>query len=130
MNTRIYKNEFDPAYIAYLKDRYTVESETDKVLTLTGIDEADEEKFHAAMFKNYDQLVELFPDDFRRFSDAVADFAKSLHDLYYDRIIREQLRLQQSPAWSQTFANAENTAAWEKYNAISNCLHALEYLTR
>ncbi len=131
MNARIYKNEFDPAYINYLKVNYKVESETEKVLELTGIDEQTEDAIHEAMFKTYDQLCNIYPEIFSRFEDEVARFTKELHDLYYKTIIKRQIQLQSCPAWEghHLFDTAESKAAYEKYSAIANVLSTLSYLT-
>jgi len=130
MNTRIYKNEFDPAYIAYLKGVYTVESETEKVLTLTDVTEEDDDKIHAAMFKSYAELCTLFPDNFTHFEDEVARFAEELHDLYYRTILPRMIKLQSTHAWDHTFDDDAAKAAYEKYSAISHLCSTFGYLTK
>ena len=131
MNTRIYKNEFDPAYINYLKVNFKVESETEKVLELTGIDEQVEDAIHAAMFKTYDQLCEIYPEIFSRFEDVVDRFCKELNDLYYSTIIKQQIELQETPAWKDhIWDTAAGKAAYEKYSTISSLLNAINYLTK
>ena len=127
MNTRIYKNEFDPAYIAYLKKNYKVESETDNVLELTEITEEDDRRFHAAMFKSFDDLCQMLPETFKPFETLLNEFAEKLHKLYYGTIIIDQLHIQQSPAWEGNHIPHES---WEKYMAISHCLSTLEFLTK
>ena len=131
MNTRIYKNEFDPAYINYLKVNYEVESETEKVLELTGIDEQVEDAIHEAMFKSYDELIELLPGQFSRFEDEVAAFVKEMHDLYYGTILNRQIKLLETAAWKfHSFDTAAGRAAYEKYAAIANLFQTLSYLTK
>lgn len=131
MNARIYKNEFDPAYINYLKVNYKVESETEKVLELTGIDEQVEDAIHEAMFKSYDQLCGLYPEIFTHFEDEVARFCEELHELYYGTIIKRQIQLQQTPAWEGHIWDTDaGKAAYEKYSAISNLLNVIAYLTK
>ena len=131
MNTRIYKNEFDPAFIEFLKKTYKVETETETVLELTDITEEQDRNFHAFMFKSYDELIELLPGQFSRFEDEVAAFVKEMHDLYYGTIIKRQIKLQETAAWKfHTFDTDAGRAAYEKYAAIANLFQTLSYLTK
>ena len=125
MNARLYKNEYDPSFISYLKDKYTVESETEKVLELTGITEQDEEKFHQAMLKSYDDLRAIFPDEFTDFDEEVRKLQEHIHDLYYDDIIRKMLKIQSSPCWT----NCHRQKMYRTYAAISSLFDTLVFLT-
>lgn len=128
MTTRIYKNEFHKSYIEYLKKNYKVEEETEKVLTLDEISEEDEEMFHSAMFKSYDELCVLFPEtftkseaEFKKFKESVKDGIRAIFD--------EQLKLIQTPAWDNVdFTHPEDRNIWEEYEAISAAIKVLRSL--
>ena len=126
MTTRIYKNEFDEAYIKYLKDNYTVESETEKVLTLGNITEEDEDNFHKAMFKSYDELCDLFPGTFTTFEEEVVAFMRMFQEVYYDRILKAQCEMHRKPCWN----NAHKSPAFVDYKNISSLIEILYNLTK
>jgi hypothetical protein len=57
----IYKNEYQEAHLAFIRKHFTVSDETEKVLTIVGID-YKLEKVMSGMFATDEQFKALFPD--------------------------------------------------------------------
>ena len=60
MTLNIYKDEYKASHLDYLRKAFTVESETEKVVTISG-DQAELEKAMMGMFNNDEQFKSLFP---------------------------------------------------------------------
>ena len=60
MTLNIYKDEYKASHLDYLRKAFTVESETSKVVTISG-DQAELEKAMMGMFNNDEQFKSLFP---------------------------------------------------------------------
>ena len=60
MTLNIYKDEYKATHLDYLRNAFTVESETEKVVTISG-DQAELEKAMMGMFNNDEQFKSLFP---------------------------------------------------------------------
>ena len=60
MTLNIYKDEYKASHLDYLCKAFTVESETSKVVTISG-DQAELEKAMMGMFNNDEQFKSLFP---------------------------------------------------------------------
>ena len=60
MTLNIYKDEYKASHLDYLRNAFTVESETEKVVTISG-DQAELEKAMMGMFNNDEQFKSLFP---------------------------------------------------------------------
>lgn len=60
MTTRIYKNEYQPNHVDFLKSTFTVVDESENILTISG-DAASLERAMCGMFNNDDQFKSLFP---------------------------------------------------------------------
>ena len=60
MTLNIYKDEYQASHLDYLRKAFTVESETEKVVTISG-DQAELEKAMMGMFNNDEQFKSLFP---------------------------------------------------------------------
>ena len=130
MTTRIYKNEFDKNYIQYLKKTYKVEEESEKVLTLGDITPEDDDKFHSAMFKSYDELCAMFPETFTKFTDELKKLSEELHKVYGDLLDRIVL-FQSLPAWNAIdFSSKEENEAFDQYDAIQSTIKTLGFLTK
>ena len=59
MTLNIYKDEYKASHLDYLRKAFTVESETEKVVTISG-DQAELEKAMMGMFNNDEQFKSLF----------------------------------------------------------------------
>lgn len=57
----IYKNEYQEAHLVFIRKHFTVSDETEKVLTIVGID-YKLEKVMSGMFATDEQFKALFPD--------------------------------------------------------------------
>lgn len=57
----IYKNEYQEAHLAFIRKHFTVSGETEKVLTIVGID-YKLEKVMSGMFATDDQFKAIFPE--------------------------------------------------------------------
>ena len=130
MNTRIYKNEFHQAFITWIKNNYKVEEETEKVITLNDITEEDEDKFHSAMFKSYDELCEIFPETFTKFVDEFSKMKREMRSIYSD-LLTELIKFQGKPSWeAMHFDTEQERAAYDNYSAIVNIINAFGYMTK
>lgn len=57
----VYKNEFNATMVEFFKQTFDVESETEKVLTLTNMSEDDCKNIAACMFKSVEECKAIFP---------------------------------------------------------------------
>ena len=60
MTLNIYKDEYKASHLDYLRKAFTVESETSKVVTISGT-QADLERAMMGMYNNDEQFKSLFP---------------------------------------------------------------------
>ena len=60
MTLNIYKDEYKDSHLDYLREAFTVESETPKVVTISGT-QADLERAMMGMYTSDEQFKSLFP---------------------------------------------------------------------
>lgn len=60
MTLNIYKDEYKDSHLGYLREAFTVESETSKVVTISGT-QADLERAMMGMYTSDEQFKSLFP---------------------------------------------------------------------
>ena len=60
MTLNIYKDEYKASHLDYLREAFTVESETKKVITISGT-QADLERAMMGMYTSDEQFKSLFP---------------------------------------------------------------------
>ena len=61
MTLNIYKDEYKASHLGYLREAFTVESETPKVVTISGT-QADLERAMMGMYTSDEQFKSLFPE--------------------------------------------------------------------
>ena len=61
MTLNIYKDEYKDSHLDYLREAFTVESETSKVITISGT-QTDIERAMMGMYTSDEQFKSLFPE--------------------------------------------------------------------
>lgn len=114
----VYKNEFNATMVEFFKQTFEVESETEKILTLTNMSEDDCKNIAACMFKSVEECKAIFP--VKTIDEEVNEALATMKELK-SQMCSNLLNMMQSAAFKAgETMNEESSHKYEQMFYIAN----------